>query len=204
MRTTIVNLDRKFVIVNYKMNPNLQVVIARYNEPIEWASGFNTVLYNKGSFLEGSIPLENIGREAHTFLHHIVTRYDELAEYTCFVQGNPFDHCPDIKLQLTEFTSTDVLFLGKLHECDRMGNPHGPGLPVGDIYDRFFTIPKEKFTFYAGAQCIVSRDRILKRPKAFYEALLKENPSIYPWVYERLWPDIFSDTPILSIQFEAP
>lgn len=178
------------------MDPNVQVVIARYNESIEWASDLNAVIYNKGDFLEGTIPLENIGREAHTFLHHIITRYDELAEYTCFVQGNPFDHYPILKLKLADFTPIDILFLGTLHECDRMGKPDHPDLAVGKVYDLFFTTPKEKFTFYAGAQCIVSRDRILKRPKAFYEALLKQDPSVYPWVYERLWPDIYSDTPI--------
>jgi hypothetical protein len=174
----------------------MQVVIARFNEPIGWASDLNTVIYDKGHCLEGSIPLPNIGREAHTFLHHIITRYDELSDYTCFLQGNPFDHCPDVKDKLKHFTPTDVLFLGTRYQSDRNGNPHHSGLQVGAMYDIYFTPPKDTFIFYAGAQCIVSRERILKRPKAFYEALLKQDPSVYPWVYERLWPDIFSDAPI--------
>ena len=34
------------------------------------------------------IQLPNIGRESHTYLHHIVSRYDTLADVTLFLQGS--------------------------------------------------------------------------------------------------------------------
>ena len=38
------------------------------------------------------IALPNRGREAGTWLHHIVSNYDRLADRTVFMQGDPFDH----------------------------------------------------------------------------------------------------------------
>ena len=32
--------------------------------------------------------LENVGRESHTYLHHIVEHYDELAPWTIFTQAS--------------------------------------------------------------------------------------------------------------------
>ena len=40
------------------------------------------------------VPLPNVGREADTYLHHILARYDDLADVVVFCQGNPLDHCP--------------------------------------------------------------------------------------------------------------
>lgn len=46
-------------------------------------------MYNKGGdVLPGSIPLPNLGRESHTYLTHIVERYDTLADRTAFFQGS--------------------------------------------------------------------------------------------------------------------
>ena len=72
-----------------------EIVVARYREPIEWASLLrsNVTVYEKGTCdWEGGIPLPNVGREANTYLEHIVARYDTLAERTLFVQGSPFEH----------------------------------------------------------------------------------------------------------------
>lgn len=40
--------------------------------------------------------LPNYGFEAHTYMHHIATNYDDLAELTLFLQGNPFIHAPNL------------------------------------------------------------------------------------------------------------
>ena len=50
-----------------------------------------------------SVPLSNRGREAHTYAHHVATRYNELAEVTVFTQGNPFDHVPDFLEQVDSY-----------------------------------------------------------------------------------------------------
>lgn len=44
---------------------------------------------------EGFVYLPNTGREAHTYLTHIVNNYNTLADINIFTQGWPFDHVPD-------------------------------------------------------------------------------------------------------------
>lgn len=80
----------------------LTVVIARYNESLEWSSNISNtrtkcIIYNKGSKLDHIGPiihLPNVGREEHTYLYHIINNYDNLSDYTMFLQGQPFDHTP--------------------------------------------------------------------------------------------------------------
>ena len=36
------------------------------------------------------VKLPNVGREGHTYLHHIVNEYNNLADRTLFLQGNPY------------------------------------------------------------------------------------------------------------------
>ena len=81
-----------------------QIVISHYNECTEWivdlvevAMANSVFVYNKGK-CELNIPgchhefLPNIGREAHTFIHHICRYYHHLPNTLVFLQGNPWDH----------------------------------------------------------------------------------------------------------------
>ncbi len=71
------------------------IIIARYNEDLNWLSKYKKlkiIIYNKGeeSYFYGKnkvINLPNIGRESHTWLHHIVTNYEELDKVNIFLQG---------------------------------------------------------------------------------------------------------------------
>jgi hypothetical protein len=83
-------------------NNNIEIVIARYNEDLQWLKSdpfnrYNYIVYNKGindNFLKSEkfkneIKLNNIGRETHTYLTHIINNYDGgLAEFTLFVPGS--------------------------------------------------------------------------------------------------------------------
>ena len=83
---------------------SFQYVVARYNEDINWLRLNYTepnkgiapiILYNKGESIEYSGPviaLPNVGREAHTYLYHIVNNYDNLADITVFTQAKVWDH----------------------------------------------------------------------------------------------------------------
>ncbi len=86
-------------------NTGFRVVIARYNEDISWLKDhFRTqkvTIYNKGENdlnFDGFeniqvIPLENVGRESHTYLYDIVTNYEsDTQDAVLFLQGRPFDH----------------------------------------------------------------------------------------------------------------
>ena len=78
------------------------IIISRFNEDIEWIDlidkdKFNFIIYNKGknNLKYPNIPLENLGRESHTFLKYILDNYNCLTEWTIFLQGEPFYACTD-------------------------------------------------------------------------------------------------------------
>jgi hypothetical protein len=84
------------------------LVIARYDESLLWTKEYSCrkIIYNKGDLLtwEGdNAPtisiLPNVGREAHTFLFHIVTNWDNLADWTVFSQGWYRDHMTRIEFE---------------------------------------------------------------------------------------------------------
>ena len=86
----------------------MNVVVSRYQENIDWADGIeNGIIYNKGPTTPVSrhpvITLPNVGREGHTYLYHIIQNYDQLPDHTCFLQGHPFDHTPDLEHRLQTF-----------------------------------------------------------------------------------------------------
>jgi hypothetical protein len=73
-----------------------KIIVARYNENIDWLSSEmpNCIIYNKGEKLniENEIILENVGRESETYLHYIITNYDNLPEVVVFTQARISDH----------------------------------------------------------------------------------------------------------------
>ena len=74
----------------------LEIVVARYNEDIEWFKPLEkfVTVYNKGEKLD--IPNEkiipNFGRESETYLRHIIENYDSLKDTTVFTQAKISDH----------------------------------------------------------------------------------------------------------------
>jgi len=185
------------------------IVVARYNEKVEWTKYFsNVIIYNKGENLTGDfnqIALSNVGREGHTYYKHIYDNYDNLTDYIIFLQGNPFDHSPNIMYNLNKYvTNTDLSidfeFLSeKIIHCNLSGCIHHPGyLPLIETYEKLFNIRKNfmDFQFGAGAQFIVSKRKILQRPKEFYLKIVKMlenniNP-IEGFVIERFHKLIFT------------
>lgn len=83
-----------------------KIVVARYNENIDWLSSEinNCIIYNKGNRLnvKNEIMLENIGRESETYLNYIIINYHNLPDVVVFTQANIDDHrgCNDINYLL--------------------------------------------------------------------------------------------------------
>jgi hypothetical protein len=82
---------------------SFDAVVARYREDVSWCDGFRgtatVTIYDKsGSAAAGAVPLPNVGREAHTYLHHICAHYEALRlrprDVTVFLQGDIADHMP--------------------------------------------------------------------------------------------------------------
>jgi hypothetical protein len=71
-------------------------VVARYNENIDWLEPEkdHCIIYNKGEKLqvENEIMLNNVGRESETYLHYIITNYDNLPDIVIFTQAMIEDH----------------------------------------------------------------------------------------------------------------
>ena len=81
-----------------------KIIVARYNENIEWLKSemSNCIIYNKGDELniDNEIFLENVGREAETYLHYIITNYYNLPEVVVFTQARIEDHAMDLNYLL--------------------------------------------------------------------------------------------------------
>lgn len=188
----------------------IDIVIARYNENIEWSKQFpNVIIYNKGKPLDNSYNVKemiNVGKEGHTYYKHIYDNYDNLTDYIVFLQGNPFDHSPNIIPNLKRLINSDRLkndfyFLSeKILGCNLTGcKYHHPSrLPILEIYKHLFDCNKTEmqFEFGAGAQFIVSKKIILKKPKSFYLKIVKllehsKNP-FEGYVIERFHKLIFT------------
>lgn len=178
----------------------MQYIIARYNENVSWADNLsNKIIYNKGNPLSSNlsiIPLKNVGREGHTFAEHIVRNYESLAEYTCFLQGNPFDHYPHLLTDMHNPTTPFRFLSTNIITCNLAGCKHHNGLPLRSCYNKMFGHDMScNFIFGAGAQMIVSRYSILQHPKEFYQNIVDMlSHSINPiegFVIERFWGLIF-------------
>jgi hypothetical protein len=70
---------------------DVEIVLARYDEDISWSDMYADV---RTVYCKGDIDcdpdwhkLPNVGREGHTYLHHIVENYDMLADWTVFSQA---------------------------------------------------------------------------------------------------------------------
>ncbi|SNR92828.1 Protein of unknown function [Humidesulfovibrio mexicanus] len=190
--------------------PDIGVVVARYREDTAWLAelGLPGVLYDKGPEPPAALApgirreaLPNVGREAHTYLTHIIAHYDALPRWTAFVQGDPFAHLtpPEeprlppaaLRARLLDLVAQDRPFCGLAWfrlRCDALGRPHdladpakqgrwegwGKDIPVGRVFEALFGLPSPA-QFIARAptgNMLVRRDRILARPPEFYQRAL--------------------------------
>lgn len=163
----------------------MKIIVARYNENIEWVKQFpNVIVYNKGQTLNkeyNEIDMPNIGREGHTYYKYMYDNYDNLDDYTIFLQGNPFDHSPNIihniwKCLTSPDLNIDFEYLVKQVEFTNLsGCKWHAGLPFIPVYEKLFGEKKEKMPLLwgSGAQFIVSKKSIHSRPKDFYMKIIK-------------------------------
>lgn len=168
------------------------IVVARYKEDMKWLSNIPPDI-NKSIIQKGE-HLENKGREPSSFIYYILEHYDTLEGTYYFVQGNPFDHCPDLRFQL--LNNDDRLLGNKKHVSDGYGRGAHPGLAVKEVYE--YILDKkfpDKVEFVAGGQFCVSADTIKKHPKEFYQKcydiLIQGDVTCY--IFERIWGSIFFD-----------
>lgn len=168
----------------FTTNKNLEVVVARYNESVDWVKdlNYNAIVYNKNKedndvFLNN---LPNVGREGHTFFHHIVNNYDNLSDYIAFVQGNPFDHCKNIIDEINDFDfKKEFKPLGNVVELTMEHESINQQVQSFSKTNDFnITYP---IHLVPGAQYIISKRLIKKRSKEFYQKILNQlSNEVYP------------------------
>jgi hypothetical protein len=203
-----------------------EIVIARYQEDISWSNVYQDIcfIYNKGAKEleyqgENVVRLDNVGREAHTYLYHIISRWDYLADKTVFTQGNILDHiAPNTDLHI--FFDKEFDFIVKngryIRDYDPItGKLAHNGKWLIDLETGKMQKAKQSFTewcinllkldfkgdpiFYGpGAIFSVSKELIYKKPIAFYKHLLSfledhSNPEEGHY-FERTWVYIFCDS----------
>ena len=98
----------------------LDIVVAHFNESLDWLSSYadfvslyskDQVPTNTSAYREAK-KLPNWGRESHTYLHHILYNYDNLADVTLFLQGNIHD-INDGTPAHTDLTTDEIVSIAK-------------------------------------------------------------------------------------------
>ena len=180
------------------------IVVARYNENIEWVDKLNCeyLIYNKGGHVNKNyIPIPNDGRETETFLRYIKDNYQNLPDIVGFVQGNPFDHCPDAIELINNFDNFyEVKILAKDIVTIDTDYYYGAYPFLKDFFIKQF-IPlisdNNSWEFGAGANYILDSKFIKSKPHKWWEDLYnlldyflkKDQYHNYelPHAFERLW-----------------
>jgi hypothetical protein len=191
-----------------------RIIVARYNEDVSWTKKYNCVVYNKGmDEIEGSIRLDNVGRESHSYLRHIITNYHNLDETLVFLQGNPLQHPINFN---SLFDIEEVGYSDKIQNLspDRWGehmsnkedftisewngkiaNPKG--YKLGEWWERTTGEPyKRSPMVFWNALFSVKKEFVLKRNLesyiSIYKTLLHSSNPVEGHYCERTWFNIFN------------
>jgi len=227
-------LNNNFFELFYFTNLKLDIVISRYSEDLNFLkekefNNFNIIIYNKGDKLtdtfENVIKIDNVGREGHTYLYHIVNNYDNLGDVTCFFPGSCTDNIFGKKgktyqvIDLVKKTKNTVFVGGygdgrhmygfKLDtwESNNLNNKEKVKdhslkkcytQPFGEWYETNFPNIELKFIVWNGIFA-VSKKHILQHSKEYYQKLLEQlSDSANPecgHYFERAWVSVFHEIP---------
>jgi len=184
-----------------------EIVIARYNEDTDWISNIEksikVYLYNKSDIdiINQYKKIPNIGREAETFLRHIVENYDSLSDIIIFSQGNPIAHCKSFIQKINSEYSDTLIYLSDW--IPRVFWTYGPGTrdEVNNKILRRFNLSdiNSQSTFSAGAQYLVNSNLIKSKNKEWWNNLYKfyieefVKDDVIGYQFERIWPILYNN-----------
>lgn len=203
----VLDLDTEFVIANYDHN-------------LDWLTPFadRCHIYHKGNgatqfkFRQWE-NLPNVGRETHSYLYHIITNYDRLADITVFNQDQS-DHlelCYNITdfvihASKEEFSCKPLNTLRNWHRISHVtkwlrelqsGYMRRAKQTIAEFWFSIFGSPHPPSVKMCLAGCFAAtRKRIHRHPKEFYEKIMTYftdhvNPEEGHYM-ERLWYSIFT------------
>jgi hypothetical protein len=191
-----------------------ELVVSYYKENLNWLNkikDYKITVYNKSDIdIPNTIKLPNVGREMHTYFHHIVTNYDNLSDWVFFTQAEPFDHVRNYDWLLDVFPNSLSYNKLNIDDCyffsygifkDKLvsqsnGRPHHmPVLNIDTLWSSLFTSPPPSgYPFVAGCLFCVTKEQIRIRDISFYEKCLKitEEREQSPWEFERMMFYVFN------------
>jgi hypothetical protein len=211
----------------------IDIVISRYSEKLDWLKDFPAETY-KRVFIYNKNPkpfeekidratienLPNIGREAHSYLYHVIKHYDNLADATLFlpgsVRGKPWKDFQLYKIRKsldngpgsyivrsTRPKGMEKDFQIDSHELSNSSNKNlnndfklhpSPIRPLSKWMEHYMP-GEDMYCLGVFGTFSATKEDIRKRPKSFYEELIKTvdttNPEAVHYM-ERLWANIFS------------
>ncbi len=187
-------------------NNEIHIIVARYNENVGWLKDKPFNRYKQFIYEKGPQPLNdpncktlpNVGREGHTYLHHIINHYENLPDVIIFLPGSALDvhydkkgKTEDLMKRLTKekIKQRCDLFRNENHldhltefkideyqstnDHNKTANPEKKILeasprPFGKWFNINFPTIKRLPTVWYNGIFSVTRDQILRFPKQFY------------------------------------
>lgn len=161
-------------------NSTLQVVVIRYSKDCSWVKSLkvnSVVVINKSidNIPEQTMKIPNIGGMEATVFQYIYNNYENLYDYYAFLQDDPFDDCSDIIYRINSLKNKNQYFTQRYWKDSKK---HSYVLEKYNftnefIKDSFKLLFNEEYTdeyiFYPpNSQYMVSKEKILQRPKEFY------------------------------------
>jgi hypothetical protein len=184
-----------------------EIVVSHYRENLDWMKDFfpsvKKTVYSKtdGELPKNAIRLENVGFEAHTWLHHFVENYDKLAPATLLLQGKPWDHIEEKLLKKTILSLPEDFSYAPLasegHSFIETRGVSHCHKELEIFWKMIFNHPPpQRWHNFYGGQFAVSAIAIRSRSKSFWamlrDAVITKDDAC---ALERMWGHIFSILP---------
>lgn len=204
----------------------LTIVTSHWKEDLEWLkkSPFPVVLIDKvgsaPSHLTPQIITENRGLNLSTFFTYIINNYDSLPEHMAFIHGHEksyhqmherrlLDVIAGANISKYGFITLNNIMRKYPFYNEESNVPNTPGLMLKDHWIRlgFKPLP-DGYTMHVpvGSQFIVSRERVLRWPKAKWQEWLdlimtSKNEEEFIWivVFEYMLHFILGERPDMEI-----
>jgi hypothetical protein len=204
----------------------VDIVVARFDENIEWLNDltkYNVLIYDKhptNPVVNACERLPNVGREGHTYLHHILKNYDRLADITVFLQGCISDHLTGNRHPVAFVEELISEASSKGYSTPRWALPADPQFrhtsyfgkqltPANESFGSWFRkficpdFPNDRIVFYKNGLFAVHKSFVTHRLPSYYltikNQLLDEDGEAGHFL-ERSWLHIFTHTTSKEIQ----
>ncbi|KAJ8047181.1 hypothetical protein HOLleu_06110 [Holothuria leucospilota] len=197
-------------------NPEYEFVISHYKEDLSWMKplAHYSHVYHKANnsgppfYINRWEKLPNVGREGHTYLHHIIQNYNNLANITVFLQGEgpnrPFCYKEAMTFVAKAKSNLFCVHFGIIEGWDkinhigkwlqeyRTGAMRKATISLRDFYQTLFGCKPPSDIPRCLSGCFsATRENIRKHPKEFYlDAISYVNDHMNPeegHYLERLW-----------------